>query len=299
MQQYLRLCSKILEDGTQQMNRTGIPSIFIPGAMMEFDLAEGFPAVTTKKFFFNQMKGELCGFLEGATSAARFRELGCTFWDQNANENAAWLANPNRKGEDDLGHIYGDMWRNWSKHPGGFIAQLKNLFYKVCHSPKYKAPFVDQLQNIINKIRTDPTDRRMIMSAWRPDMFDQMALPPCHVLYQFIANVQTKELHLCMYQRSCDMFLGVPHNIASASLLLSIVAKITGYTPRKFTHFLADAHIYVNHIDQVLLQMTRDPMTLCKLVLSDSLTDINNVQPDMIKFEDYYSHEAITGEMAV
>ncbi|MFM7460048.1 MAG: thymidylate synthase, partial [Burkholderiales bacterium] len=235
MENYHRLLEAVLAEGTQQANRTGIDAISIPGAVLKFDLTKGFPAVTTKKLAFKSMCGELIAFLRGVSSAAEFRELGCAFWDQNANENLAWLSNPNRKGVDDLGRVYGVQWRDWKRADGSSI---------------------DQVMSALHTIHERPTDRRIIVSAWRPDEFSQMALPPCHVLYQFIVNVERKEINLCMYQRSCDLFLGIPMNIASAALFLSIVGHLTGYTARHVTHFLADAHIYVNHLDQVREQLS-------------------------------------------
>ena len=292
MKQYNDLLKRILLEGTQQSNRTGIDTIFIPGAMMQFALAAGFPAVTTKKLAWNSVKGELIGFLRGCTNAADFRELGCKIWDQNANENQAWLNNPNRKGTDDLGQIYGAMWRNWPKD-----------------AEQYRTPeYVDQVNDVLQSLYNNPTNRRMIISAWRPDMFDQMALPPCHVLYQFLANVETKELHLCMYQRSADMFLGVPFNIASASLFLTIIAKLTGYKPATFTHFLADAHIYVNHIEQVKEQIGRQCYPLPELLYSGPTYDGTNqftsnifdsIYPEHFQLLHYKHHPAIKADMAV
>ena len=294
MKQYNDLLQKIITEGTRQSNRTGIDSIFLPGAMLQFDLKQGFPAVTTKKLAFNAVKGELIGFLRGYTNAADFRALGCKIWDQNANENQAWLNNPNRKGHDDLGQIYGAMWRNWPKNE-----YLPNAVFAGC---------VDQVDDVLQSIYNNPTNRRMIISAWRPDMFDQMALPPCHVLYQFLANVETKELHLCMYQRSADMFLGVPFNIASASLFLSIMAALTGYTASTYTHFLADAHVYVNHRDQVREQISRTPYDLPTLVYNGPKYDGVNkfttnvfdlITPDNFELVNYQHHPAIKAEMAV
>ena len=240
MKQLLDLYQTILDTGVQQPNRTGIDTLMIPGAMLRFDLREGFPAVTTKALAFKAVKGELIGFLRGYQNAEQFRKLGCNIWNQNANENTQWLANPNRKGIDDLGRIYGAQWVDWKCEPQ--IDEMTGFRY---------TPAINQVQEVIKKLHTNPTDRRMIINAWRPDEFDQMALPPCHVLYQFLADSKSKVLHLCMYQRSCDMFLGVPFNIASASLFLTIMANHSGYTAGTFTHFLADAHIYTNHIDQV------------------------------------------------
>ncbi|PPC99623.1 MAG: thymidylate synthase [Methylotenera sp.] len=288
MKQYHDLLQTILDTGIQQPNRTGIDTLTLPGAMLKFDLREGFPAVTTKKLAFNTMKGELIGFMNAYDSAERFRELGCKIWDANANKNEQWLNSEYRGGDDDLGRIYGVQWRNW-RGPNGDI---------------------DQLVTAILKIKNNPTDRRIIISAWRPDEFEQMALPPCHVLYQFIADPKNNLLHLCMYQRSCDMFLGVPFNIASASLLLSIVAKLTGYEAATFTHFLADAHIYVNHVEQVRIQLSRSEYPLPKLnieniayVDSSDYHFINeaimNIKPDDISLLDYQHHDAIKAPMAV
>lgn len=287
MKAYQALLADVLQNGTRQANRTGTDAISLPGAMLKFDLAEGFPAVTTKKLAWKAVVGELVGFLRGCDNAAEFRALGCNVWNQNANENKQWLANPNRKGEDDLGRIYGVQWREWKGEDGRVV---------------------DQVTNVLNTLRTNPTDRRMIVSAWRPDEFDQMALPPCHVLYQFIANVERKELNLCMYQRSCDLFLGVPFNIASAALFLIIMAHLTGFKPRFFTHFLADAHIYVNHEDQVREQLSREPRNPPKLIINGipefdganfDPTWIDRLDPASFVLEGYEPHSAIKAPMAV
>lgn len=288
MQNYHDLLTEVLTTGTRQANRTGVDAISIPGAMLRFDLTKGFPAITTKKLAFKSMCGELIGFLRGADSAAQFRELGCGFWDQNANENQAWLANPHRKGTDDLGRVYGVQWRDWRCADGSAI---------------------DQVMSALRTIHERPTDRRIIINAWRPDEFNQMALPPCHVLYQFIVNVEQKELNLCMYQRSADLFLGAPVNIGSASLFLSIMAHLTGYTARHFTHFMADAHIYVNHLEQVNEQLSREAYPLPKLVIDPRVpryeggvfdpTWIDRLLPTDFSLVDYQHHEAIKAPMAV
>lgn len=287
MKQYQDLLKEILANGTLLPNRTGVKALSIPGAMLKFDLREGFPAVTSKKLAFNAMKGELLGFLRGYTNAADFRALGCKIWDQNANENRAWLQNSNRQGHDDLGRIYGAQWVGWEGEDG----------------------LVNQVQNVLESLLHNPTDRRMIISAWKPDEFEQMALPPCHVLYQFLANPETAELHLCMYQRSADCGLGVPFNIASASLLLSLVAHVTKFIPATFTHFLADAHIYENHIEGVKQMLEREPLPLPKLVLDlqevkhfDSFRAfkaLQAIEPDQIKLDGYQSHPSVPMEMAV
>lgn len=281
MQNYHELLQTVLDTGVTQVNRTGVSARFIPGAMLRYDLQKGFPAITTKRLAFGAVKGELIGFLHGCQSAADFRALNCNIWTQNANENQAWLNNPNRKGTDDLGRIYGAIWRDFNG--------------------------IDQLKEVVSKIINTPTDRRIIMSAWKPDEFDKMALPPCHVLYQFLVDTVNKKLHLCMYQRSCDLFLGVPFNIASCALLLSLVAEATGYTAGSFTHFLADAHIYENHIEQVKLQLSRQHLELPKLRLAMTKGDglkgamdaILSMSPEDIVLVDYNSHAAIPAPMAV
>lgn len=288
MKIYLDLLQEVLKTGTCQANRTGIDAISVPGAMMKFDLNDGFPVVTTKKFVFKSMVAELIAFLRGYDNAAQFRELGCKFWDQNANENQKWLNNPARRGVDDLGRVYGVQWRHWRKEDGTEI---------------------DQVMNALNTIHHDPTDRRIIISAWRPDEFSLMALPPCHVMYQFIVNRERNELNLCMYQRSCDLFLGVPVNIASSALMLTLFAHLTGMKPRFFTHFLADAHVYTTHISMVEEQTKREPYPLPKIVINKRITAydgitfrpdlINEIMPDDITLEGYQSHAKIAAPMAV
>jgi thymidylate synthase len=277
MQNYHELLQNVLDTGVTQVNRTGVSARFIPGAMLRYDLQQGFPAITTKRLAFGAVKGELIGFMHGCQSAADFRALNCNIWTQNANENQAWLNNPNRKGTDDLGRIYGAIWRDFNG--------------------------IDQLKEVVSKIINNPTDRRIIMSAWKPDEFDKMALPPCHVLYQFIVDTVNKKLHLCMYQRSCDLFLGVPFNIASCALLLSIIAQATGYTPGTFTHFLADAHIYENHIEQVKMQLNRQHLEPPKLRLNmkkmEAIDAILSITPEDVTLVDYNSHAAIPAPMAV
>jgi thymidylate synthase len=281
MQNYHELLQTVLDTGVTQVNRTGVSARFIPGAMLRYDLQKGFPAITTKRLAFGAVKGELIGFLHGCQSAADFRALNCNIWTQNANENQAWLNNPNRKGTDDLGRIYGAIWRDFNG--------------------------IDQLKEVVSKIINTPTDRRIIMSAWKPDEFDKMALPPCHVLYQFLVDTVHKRLHLCMYQRSCDLFLGVPFNIASCALLLSLVAEATGYTAGSFTHFLADVHIYENHVEQVKLQLSRQHLEPPKLRLAMTKGDglkgamdaILGMSPEDIVLVDYNSHAAIPAPMAV
>ena len=276
MKIYQTLLTDIISDGTQQSNRTGVDAISIPGYTMKFDLRKGFPLLTTKAMPLKSIKGELIGFLRGYTNAADFRDLGCKIWDQNANDPGLpgspnlWLTNPNREGEDDLGRIYGAQWRDWNADFGGSS--------------------IDQVGVAVDKIKNDPTNRRIIINGWRPDEFHLMALPPCHVLYQFIVDTTNNLLHLCMYQRSCDSYLGVPFNIASASLFLEIMAHITGRIAGTFTHFLADAHIYVNHLEKVRHQLTLEPRPLPTIKFSDRQFSIDTICPEDIELVDYDPH---------
>lgn len=299
-EQYLRLLRKTLTEGVRVKNRTGIDTYRIEGDMLQLDMSSGyFPAITTKKLAFKSVVGELIGFMHGFTSASEFREVGCKIWDQNANENRQWLVNPNRVGYDDLGRIYGYQWRYWQTD-----------------SRKHES--YDQLKVAVQKIVSTPEDRRIIVSAWNPSDLDKMALPPCHVMHQYICDPETKELSLCMYQRSCDMFLGVPFNMASYALLLSLVAHVTGYMPKKLTMFLADVHIYSNHVAQVEEQLRREVYIPPKLKLTnpdegegvdpDNPFDARDPEPfgkllrfrpEHIQLEKYMHHLAIPAPMAV
>lgn len=298
MKNYLNLLQQILDEGTWQANRTGVDAISIPGTMLKFDLAEGFPAMTTKKLYFDAVKGELLGFLRGYDNAADFRKLGCKIWDQNANENKAWLENSNRKGDDDLGRIYSKQWTSWRGKAVASVHEVsKGLDTHREASIRYDE--LNQINIAINTIKKDPTNRRIIVNAWRPDELDQMALPPCHILFQFICNVEKNELNLCWFQRSNDTFIGSPFNIASYALLLSLVAKLTGYKPRHLTYFAADTHIYRNHLDQVQEQLSRTPYELPTLVLSDEPKNLFDFEPEHISLTNYKHHPPIKAEMAV
>lgn len=297
--QYLSLMYDILENGSRQKNRTGIDSFMVPGAMIKVDLTKGFPAVTTKKLAWEPVKGELIGFLRGYTSAADFRKLGCKIWDQNANENKAWLENPYRTGEDDLGYIYS---RLWTDMPVG----EESTFAAVRHKMSYFGSKTwNQIEKLIEGIRGDPTSRRLIVNSWHPEVFDQAALPPCHVMFQVIID-QTKGLmHMNMYQRSCDMFLGVPFNIASYALLTHILAAVTGYQAGTFTWFGADCHIYENHVDQVREQLQRAPFPSPTLLFPENLglietyEDLCKIEPSDFELYNYQHHAAIKAPMAV
>ena len=282
MKQYLDLLRIVRDTGTVQQNRTGVPSRMIPGAMMQFDLTQGFSAITTKKLAWKAVVGELLCFLKGYSSADKFREYGCKIWDQNANENEAWLANKWRKGEDDLGYMYSRLW---------------------CDMPvgveRDDTPW-NQIDRLVDGILKDPTSRRHIVSAWHPEVFDRAALPPCHVLFQVILDQGAGVLHMTMYQRSCDLFLGVPFNVASYSLLLEMIAAVTGYRAGTFTWFGADVHIYENHLEQVDVQLERAPLAPPKLVITtDSVSRLSDFEPHHIQLLDYQCHEAIKAPMAV
>jgi thymidylate synthase len=290
MKQYLNLLERVMNKGSWQQNRTGIPTKRLAGAMLEFDLKEGFPAMTTKKLAFNAVKGELLGFIRGYDNAAKFRELGCKVWDQNANENEAWVKNVIRKGEDDLGRIYGVQWRDWSR-------------YDTHHGWSS----TDQFANAINDIMQNPTSRRIIVTAWNPGEINDMALPPCHMTFQLLVNVDTNEISLCMYQRSCDMFLGIPFNIASYALLLELIAAATNKRAGKLIMFLADVHIYKNHEEQVREQLSRRTLPLCQLSINeeffyrseDPVKRLELCEPSDIALDNYISHLPIKAEMAV
>lgn len=278
MRTYLDALRRVMAEGTDRPNRTGVDTRSLFGVQMEYDMENGFPAVTTKRLAFKNVVGELIGFVRGVDNAAEFRELGCTVWDENA---AApyWQSNPHCKGEDDLGRIYGVQWREWTSPDG---------------------KHVDQLAEVIERIKKDPYDRRLIVSAWNAwEINDgQMALPPCHVMFQFYVRPGKGLLDLQMYQRSADMFLGVPFNVASYSLLLHMVAGVTGLAPGKFIHTLGDAHIYHNHFEQVSEQLSREPKELPKL----SMVQRNNIDdfiPEDFQLLNYEHWPALRAPMAV
>lgn len=286
MKQYLDLLQRVMTDGKWQHNRTGIPTKRIEGAMLEFDLKNGFPAITTKKLAWKNVVGELLGFIRGYTDAQQFRNLGCNVWNQNANENKDWLANPTRCGQDDLGRIYGAQWRGWTK--------------------PYSNQKIDQLADAVHEVMYNPTSRRIIVTAWNPGELELMALPPCHMTFQLLVDVEANEVSLCMYQRSCDLFLGIPFNIASYALLLEMIAAATNRAPGKLIMFLADVHIYQNHVEQVQEQLSREPFSLPTLRIKDEffnstmgISRLLDAEPDDFTLHNYVSHMPIKAEMAV
>ena len=324
MHQYLDLVRQIFEQGSWQENRTGVRTLSIPGAMMRFDLQQGFPAVTTKKLAFKSAIGEMVGFLRGSRSAAEFRQLGCKVWDQNANENKQWLENPYRLGEDDLGPVYGVQWRKW---PAYKLIEQSN-FLQIEHArahgfsivsevqedgeePKlllYKA--VDQLRHCLDTIMTNPSDRRILFHGWNWAQLDEMALPPCHLLYQFLANKSKGELSLCLYVRSNDVGLGTPFNLTEGGALLHLMARLTGYKPRWFSYFIGDAHIYENHVDMLQEQLKREPYASPQFAIADRVPEyaetgkyepewLEKVEPSDFSLVNYQHHAPLTAPMAV
>ena len=281
MQQYLNALKHVLENGTDRKDRTGVGTRAVFGMQLRFNMENGFPALTTKKLPWKSVASELLWFIEGSEDERRLAEIlhgtrdkeKTTIWTANANADY-WK--PKARFEGDLGRVYGVQWRKW-KTPDG--------------------KEIDQLSNAIKMIKDSPTSRRIIVNAWNPGELDNMALPPCHTFFQFF--VADGKLSLQMYQRSCDMFLGVPFNIASYSLLLHMVAQVTNLKAGDFVHTLGDSHIYHNHFEQVKEQLLRKPFSLPKLILNPEIKNIDDFKMEDIKLENYESHPAIKAPMAV
>ncbi|MSR71317.1 MAG: thymidylate synthase [Candidatus Taylorbacteria bacterium] len=275
MKIYNNILRQILNQGTDRKGRNAITRALF-ALQMRFNLEEGFPAVTTKELKFKAVKSELLWFLEGSSDDNRLKELnasGKTIWTDNAQADY-WK--PKAKFDGDLGRVYGVQWRAWKTTDGKLI---------------------DQIARVIETLKKDPNDRRLVVSAWNPGELDQMALPPCHMMFQFFAANGKLSLH--MVQRSCDMFLGVPFNIASYALLLSMIAQVVGMTPHECVLTLNDAHIYHEHFNAVKEQLTREPMTLAKLWLNPNVKNIDEFAMDDIKLVDYNHHPAIKAPMIV
>jgi len=279
MKQYLDLCKKTINEGIRKTNRTGIDHIGYTGDMMKFDLSKGFPVVTTKKLFWKSAIAEMLGFLRGYDNAEDFRKLGCNVWNANANENQTWLNNPNRTGEDDLGRIYGVQARYWAS-TNGSLDQLKNVYYDL---------------------KQGKDNRREIVTHWNPGELDDMALPPCHMFYQF--GRHGNKLNLSMYQRSCDVPIGVPFNITGYAWLLSVMAQITGHKVGTFTHFLHDIHIYENQMELMKEQISRKPFELPTLKINPDIKTLEDLETwvtiDDFELEGYQHHEHIKYPFAV
>lgn len=264
MKQYLDLLKYILDNGHDKGDRTGTGTRSVFGYQMRFDLSRGFPLLTTKKLHLKSIIYELLWFLRGDTNARWLQERGVKIWNE-------W-ASP----DGDLGHIYGYQWRSWPDYDGGFI---------------------DQIQQAVDDIKNNPDSRRIIVSAWNVADLKRMNLPPCHAFFQFYVN--DGRLSLQLYQRSADTFLGVPFNIASYALLLLMTAQVTGLEAGDFVHTLGDAHIYLNHIDQVRLQLSREPRALPRMRLNPDVKDIFGFRYEDFTLENYDPHPHIRGEVSV
>ena len=261
---YLDLLSHVLRQGVEKNDRTGTGTISVFGYQMRFDLAKGFPLLTTKKLHTRSIIYELLWFLQGATNVGYLRDNRVSIWDEWADE------------QGELGPVYGYQWRSWSSADGRHI---------------------DQIAQVVDSIKNNPDSRRHIVSAWNVGDIDKMALPPCHLLFQFY--VADGKLSCQLYQRSCDIFLGVPFNIASYALLTAMMAQVTGLQAGEFVHTLGDAHIYMNHLEQVKLQLTREPRPLPVLKLNPDVKSIFDFQYEDFMIEGYNPHPHIKGEIAV
>jgi len=269
MRQYLDLLRDVLDHGEVRTDRTGTGTRSVFGRQTRYDLRAGFPCLTTKKLHLRSIIHELLWFLKGETNTAYLKENKVTIWDEWADERG------------DLGPIYGQQWRAWQTGLG---------------------PPVDQVARLIESLRRDPHSRRHIISAWNVGQLDRMALPPCHLLFQFYVHDPAGDrpgLSCQLYQRSADLFLGVPFNIASYALLTLMVAKVVGYEPRDFIHTFGDLHLYSNHLDQARLQLTRDPRPLPVMRLNPAVRDIDSFTSDDFTLENYDPHPHIKAEVSI
>ena len=264
MQQYLSLLNRILTEGATKTDRTGTGTMSVFGNQMRFNLADGFPLLTTKKLHLKSIIYELLWFLRGDTNVHYLQEHGVRIWNEWADENG------------DLGPVYGHQWRSWPDYNGGTI---------------------DQIQNVLDLIRNHPDSRRMIVSAWNPAEVEQMALPPCHCLFQFY--VADGKLSLQLYQRSADTFLGVPFNIASYALLLQMMAQVSGLEPGDFIHTTGDTHLYLNHFDQARLQLTRTPRPLPKMRINPDVKNLFDFHYEDFQLEGYDPWPHISAQVSV
>jgi thymidylate synthase len=264
MKQYIDLLERVLQEGTEKSDRTGTGTISVFGHQMRFNLEEGFPVLTTKKLHLRSIIHELLWFLKGETNVKYLRENNVRIWNEWADENG------------NLGPIYGYQWRSWPDYHGGHIDQVKQL---------------------IESIKKNPNSRRHIVSAWNVGQLDDMNLPPCHILFQFY--VADGKLSCQLYQRSADIFLGVPFNIASYALLLKMIAQVTGLKAGDFVHTLGDAHIYLNHIEQVKLQKERKPYSLPEMKINPEVKNIDDFTFEDFELVNYNAHPHIKGEISV
>ena len=261
MKQYLDMLRYVLENGVDKMDRTGVGTRSVFGQQMRFDLSRGFPLMTTKKMHLKSIIHELLWFIKGDTNVKYLQDNGVRIWNEWADENG------------DLGPIYGSQWRNWNGEG------------------------IDQLAQVVDKLKNNPNDRRMIVSAWNVSKIPEMHLPPCHMMFQFY--VANGKLSCMLYQRSCDMFLGVPFNIASYALLTMMLAQVCNLEPGEFVHTLGDTHIYHNHFEQVKEQLRREPLPLPTMRLNPQVKDINDVKYEDFTLENYECYGAIKAQVAV
>lgn len=264
MKQYLDLLDHVMRDGVRKNDRTGTGTISVFGYQMRFNMEDGFPLLTTKKLHLKSIIYELLWFLQGDTNTKYLKEHGVSIWDEWADLNG------------DLGHIYGYQWRSWPDYDGGFI---------------------DQISEVVDTIKNNPDSRRIIVSAWNVADLKKMNLPPCHALFQFY--VADGRLSLQLYQRSADIFLGVPFNIASYSLLLMMMAQVTGLKAGDFVHTLGDAHIYLNHLEQVKLQLSREPRPLPKMLINQNVKNIFDFKYEDFTLTEYNPWPHISGAVSV
>ena len=264
MRQYLDLLDHVMKTGTEKSDRTGTGTISVFGYQMRFNLEDGFPLLTTKKLHLKSIIHELLWFISGNTNTKYLNDNGVRIWNEWADKDG------------NLGPVYGHQWRSW---------------------PSADGVKIDQLENVISSIKISPDSRRHIVSAWNVGELDKMALPPCHILFQFY--VAGGKLSCQLYQRSADIFIGVPFNIASYALLTLMVAQVTGLKPGDFVHTFGDAHIYLNHVEQVKLQLTREPYKLPTLRINPEISDILNFRYEDFTLNDYISHPHIKGDIAV
>lgn len=264
MKQYLNLLDRILTEGVTKTDRTGTGTKSVFGNQMRFNMADGFPLLTTKKLHLKSIIYELLWFLAGDTNVKYLQENGVRIWNEWADENG------------ELGPVYGHQWRSW---------------------PDYKGGTIDQIANVVDLIKNHPDSRRMVVSAWNPAEIDEMALPPCHCLFQFY--VADGKLSLQLYQRSADTFLGVPFNIASYALLLQMMAQVTGLQPGEFIHTTGDTHLYLDHLEQAKLQLTREPRPLPRMIINPDVKSIFDFKYEDFTLEGYDPHPHIKATVSV
>lgn len=266
MKAYLDLLRHVLEKGEPREDRTGVGTLGVFGAQVRFDLREGFPCVTTKRLHLRSIIHELLWFLKGDTNIAYLRENGVTIWDEWADA------------EGNLGPVYGKQWRSWAGPSG---------------------ETVDQIARVVHSLRADPASRRHVVCAWNPGEVDSMALPPCHALFQFYVNTASRELSCQLYQRSADLFLGVPFNIASYALLTLMMAQVCDLKPGEFVHTFGDLHLYRNHLDQARLQLAREPRPLPTMRINPEVREIDGFRYEDFELVGYDPHPAIKAPIAV